>query len=178
MNFFQLNEAIENFIGYKIYCDLDGVLVDLERGLKEEMGLHDHLSRLEILKDLHKLERDGHDLDKFFADLPWTEDGKQLWKYILPYTPTIITAASPKHDPAVVAGKYKWCKRQLELPKDRVIMEPLKEHYAGPKCILIDDWTRNIKHWETAGGIGVLHKSAADTIGQLKDIVASKQGGR
>lgn len=174
MNFFQLHEAIENFIGYTIYCDLDAVLVDLEKGLVDEMGLHDRPTRLEILKDLNQLEKDGHDLEVFFAALPWTPDGKNLWTYLRPYEPIIITAVNPESHPAVARGKYEWCKKELGLPKDRVICEPKKQIYARPKSILIDDWDRNIKHWREAGGIGILHTSAADSIDKLKSIIVPK----
>ena len=74
MNFYQLYEAIENFIGYDIYCDLDAVLVDLEKGLVDEMGLHDRPSRLEILKDLNQLEKQGHDLKLFFRSEEHTSE--------------------------------------------------------------------------------------------------------
>ena len=176
MNFYQLHEAIENFIGYDIYCDLDAVLVDLEQGLIDEMDLHDRPTRLEILKDLNQLEKQRHDLEFFFENLPWTKDGKELWEYLRPYNPTIITAVNPKSHPTVASGKYKWCQRELGIPKHRVICENKKEKYARPKAILIDDWKRNIKHWNDAGGIGILHKSASETIDQLKQLIVPKEG--
>ena len=37
-------------------------------------------------------------------------------------------------------------------------------------AILIDDFASNIKRWEAAGGIGILHKNANDTIQQLKKL--------
>jgi len=175
MNFYQLHEAIENFIGYDIYCDLDAVLVDLEQGLIDEMQLHDRPSRLEILKDLNQLKKQGHDLEIFFKNLPWMKDGKYLWDYLRPYNPTIITAVNPKTHPAVAEGKYIWCQKELGVPKNRVICEAKKEIYARPKAILIDDWIRNIKHWKEAGGIGILHSSASDSIDQMKQLIVPKE---
>jgi hypothetical protein len=35
---------------------------------------------------------------------------------------------------------------------------------------LIDDRADNIQRWKDAGGVGVLHTSAADTIQQLKEL--------
>ena len=38
------------------------------------------------------------------------------------------------------------------------------------KYVLIDDRPKNIEAWENAGGIVILHTSAADTIEQLKKL--------
>ena len=45
-----------------------------------------------------------------------------------------------------------------------------KSNYAKENAILIDDFASNIKRWEAAGGIGILHKNANDTIQQLKQL--------
>lgn len=173
MNFFQFNEVIENFIGFQIYCDLDGVLVDLEEGLVQKMHLHDKPTRIEILKDLSQLKKQGHDLSDLFAELPWMKDGKDLWTYLLPYEPFILTAANVETQKEICEGKKKWCSEHLQLPDDKLICEHKKEKYAGYRKILIDDWSRNIKEWEKAGGIGILHRSASETIGKLKDLIVS-----
>jgi len=46
----------------------------------------------------------------------------------------------------------------------------LKKNYAAPNHILIDDRESNIDQWRAAGGIGILHTSAAGTIQQLKKL--------
>jgi hypothetical protein len=40
----------------------------------------------------------------------------------------------------------------------------------GVPNILIDDWGMNIDEWKAAGGIGIKHKSAAETIAALKKL--------
>ena len=45
-----------------------------------------------------------------------------------------------------------------------------KAAWAGPDRILIDDKKEAIEPWEAAGGIGILHTSAADTIRKLKTL--------
>jgi hypothetical protein len=42
--------------------------------------------------------------------------------------------------------------------------------FANEDKILIDDMEQTIKEWKNAGGIGILHTSAADTISQLKKL--------
>jgi hypothetical protein len=44
-----------------------------------------------------------------------------------------------------------------------------KAKFAAPNHILIDDMEKNITAWEAAGGIGILHKNATDTINTLKE---------
>ena len=46
---------------------------------------------------------------------------------------------------------------------------PEKAKFAGKNHILIDDLEKNITAWEAAGGIGILHKNANDTINTLID---------
>ena len=36
--------------------------------------------------------------------------------------------------------------------------------------VLIDDEPKNIEAWEDAGGIGILHTSAKETINKLKEL--------
>ena len=45
-----------------------------------------------------------------------------------------------------------------------------KHEYAAPNHILIDDRDKAILPWREAGGIGILHTSANDTIAQLKEL--------
>ena len=45
-----------------------------------------------------------------------------------------------------------------------------KHKYAAPNHILIDDRDKAILPWRKAGGIGILHTSAADTITQLQKL--------
>jgi len=46
----------------------------------------------------------------------------------------------------------------------------MKAKYAAPNHILIDDRDKSTNPWRKAGGIGILHTSAADTIAQLQKL--------
>ena len=45
-----------------------------------------------------------------------------------------------------------------------------KPDYASPTSILIDDYPKNIKEWENKGGIGIVHKSAEQTLRALEKL--------
>ena len=106
-----LNEEQE--FPYQIYCDMDGVLVDFERGVvdyitnKLERGeadeLYDIINRDYVTKDdlggptrnkdirnyMYKHLSDDTD---FWANLPWMPHGQELWQILAPYDPYILTA--------------------------------------------------------------------------------------
>ena len=45
-----------------------------------------------------------------------------------------------------------------------------KAAFAYEGSVLIDDRKKNIDAWENAGGIGILHTSAKETINALKEL--------
>jgi hypothetical protein len=42
-----------------------------------------------------------------------------------------------------------------------------KKNYAWTNKILVDDYDKNIRAWRGAGGVGILHKNARQTIKEL-----------
>lgn len=150
---------------YKIYCDMDGVLVDFIKGYFELTGK-------DISGEFHTDKTFWDPINKggvdFWIDLEWTPDGKQLWDYIKKYNPELLSSPSKANDSRV--GKRLWVKR--ELPGSHLILRSAgkKQEFATPNTILIDDRPSNIEQWKDAGGITILHTSAKDTIKQLKQL--------
>ena len=149
---------------YKIYCDMDGVIVDFDKGYKE-------LTNTNASFDTPK-EEFWEPITKagaaFWIKLKWMPDGKQLWDYIKPFNPDLLSA--PSREESSKIGKRIWVKRQLPGVKLILRQADRKQEFATPNSILIDDRADNIQRWKDAGGIGILHTSAADTIQQLKDL--------
>lgn len=150
---------------YKIYCDLDGVLVNFDKGYHDLTG-----------KDIGgKFFSDSHFWDpinkagkKFWVDLEWQPDGKQLWDYIEQYKPKILSAPSRQDDSRV--GKHEWVER--ELPGVPLLLRTAKhkKEFATSDSILIDDRLDNIEGWREKGGIGIHHTSTDQTIKELKKL--------
>jgi hypothetical protein len=109
---------------------------------------------------------------KFWAQLDWMPDGKDLWSYIQKYNPTII---SGPQGPNSKTGKMEWCRRELGLGKDKVILthtkhEAIREvQKEGKVALLIDDMPKYVVPWQNAGGIAIFHKSAQVSIDELKN---------
>ena len=152
-------------IDYKIYCDMDGVLVDFEGGYEKLTGID--------LKGEFKKGDDFWDPIKvagvgFWAGLKWMPDGQKLWDYIKPLKPEILSAPSREESSRI--GKAVWVKHKLPGTKLILRYAKQKQQLATPESILIDDRQINIDQWEAAGGIGILHTSADNTISQLKEL--------
>jgi hypothetical protein len=159
----ELLEEVEND-KYTIYCDLDGVLVDFEKGYEEASGkpMSAAGEGAEFWEPIHKMGA------SFWIKLKWLPDGHALWNYIKPYNPTLLSAPSQEESSRI--GKRVWKKNNI--PDAKMILTPakFKQKYSGENKILIDDMEKNIQQWRDKGGIGILHTSAADTIKQLKEL--------
>lgn len=154
---------------YKIFCDMDGVIVDFEKGYEK---LPD---ALELDGTYHSTPEFWDPINKagseFWVNLDWTSDGKVLWEYIQESLPTILSSPS-RRGFGSREGKKLWVER--ELPGVRLILEYShnKQKYAKPDHILIDDRDSNIEQWRSKGGIGILHTSAEETINELKKYIS------
>lgn len=162
---------------WTIYCDMDGVICDWNHRFKT-LVLNDFNRENDTdIKSGDEFEKvygkgslwpyvDEFGVD-FWANIEWKPDGKELWNFILPYNPIILS--KPTFSPHCYTGKKIWCKR--EIPGTEIVLERKKSKYANPKSILIDDTEKNIKEWESVGGIGVLHNNTKETIKKLKKIL-------
>ena len=155
----------------KIYCDMDGVLVDLLGSIKRHLGT----TKLNqgILDDFFN-SKAGQSTE-FWDNCDRESGSKQLWKYIKQYDPHILSACPSvcNKDKKVIKGKTLWCQRNLkiDLSKIHIVQRKEKQNFASKDVILIDDHKKNIREWEAAGGTGVLHVNVNSTIKQLKGLL-------
>jgi predicted kinase len=157
----------ENKQQYKVYCDIDGVIADFEDGYnkltgRNAPGVNAPYNKNDFWDPINKAGA------KFWANLIWISDGKQLWSYIAKYNPTLLSA--PSIDPSSEKGKLQWIEKHV--PGTPVVFKQAKnkKDLAEPNAILIDDRKDNIQQWIDAGGIGILHTSTDNTIKQLQKL--------
>ena len=81
-----------------VYLDMDGVLVNLEKGAFKVHG--------QQLGDVKKPERWEKitATDNFWRDLEWMPGSKALWNFLKPYAPSIMSAYA-KSEPNSSKGK-------------------------------------------------------------------------
>lgn len=156
--------------GYNLYVDMDGVLVDFVKSFaaitNDNRFKHPHDYHSEYGDDVfYDLLKDQG--AQFWKDMGWMPDGKQLWSYVKYKNPIILSTPVSGFKPSY-DGKEAWIRQHLGNIK--IILSDHKEQYATNDSILIDDMPRNISRWIAAGGKGILHKSAADTISKLKEL--------
>ena len=158
---------------YHIYVDLDGVLADLHTEIERVLDIKITMSggdtdwdnADEIWKRLRELDEPN------FSNLNKLPDADKLWKYVLKYSPNILTATGhPSKRNA--QQKVGWVEKNLSGYNQiyTVVASRLKAQYAWPDTILIDDRMKSIGPWRQKGGIGILHTSADETIKELKKL--------
>jgi hypothetical protein len=150
----------------QINIDLDGVLVDFERGFEMFYGHHPHkFSEPDMWKIIEANKDHWH-------DLPAMPGALKLWAYVAPYNARVITGCPKTGFQAAVDGKRSWIARELgaHVPVVTCYTRDKPKHMNSPGDILIDDMTKNITRWEEAGGVGIHHTDAQLTINRLVEL--------
>jgi len=149
----------------QIYCDMDMVLCDFIGGYRMISGKSFETTDKDERWEEIKAKKD------FWATLPWMPGAERMWKLINKYNANILSAYSDR-DGNSRPGKKKWLARNAK-PTGRIhlVRRADKKIYAtkgGKPNLLIDDYIKNTKEWEAAGGIAIRHTSPSKTISQLK----------
>lgn len=163
----------------KIYVDMDGVLSDFEKRVSEILDIQtENIKSVKSNKIWSAINYYDKRVEPFFETLPIIHDASILWNYLMDNFNhvEILTATgfTPKN---ASEQKEKWVQKHLSGYKkiNTVTRSADKARFASPTSILIDDRVQSINPWIDAGGIGILHKSAIDTIKQLKELLENKK---
>lgn len=156
----------------RIFIDMDGVLADFNTGVETLTG--DPFPNNEIGRNDYDARKEELTNKRLFRHLPPMDDMWDLLGYVrhtkLPWE--ILTAAGLVNRELVVFDKNEWIKRYVDptVPVTCTFTGTQKAAFAFEGSVLIDDREKNIKAWEDAGGIGIVHTSAKNTIDILKDL--------
>lgn len=155
-----------------VFVDLDGVLCDFANGFYNISGM--------TLKNITDEELwsaiDSYGKTKFFSELEWTVGGKELWTFIITnFLKVKILSSLGKSDKQTTNGKLAWIRHNIpSLQLSDVLLvdnKHQKKRYCKPGYIMIDDTPVVIEEWNKKGGIGIFHKTANDTINQLRQYI-------
>jgi len=158
---------------YKIYVDLDGVLVDWEKQFEKfSGGVSVETYEAEHGKD-KRYEFVHKNSPAFYATAPWMKDGKILYNF-LKELPTEVLSHST--DLESTDGKKEWLQNNgIAFKPNLVPNRSDKAKYAAGDAILIDDRQDVIDQFNSAGGTGILHTDATSTINKLKELLGIKE---
>ncbi len=161
----------------KIYFDMDGVLADFNRGIKEFCGINPLKQELKSQAQDDEMWLKVKEVDHFYDKLKpmpgalemfeilWKEYGEKC---------EILTGIPKPHRGIAHSGEDKtaWAHRLLskDLKVNIVYREEKKNYCNGPEYILIDDLSKNIKEWTDNGGTGILFTSAKDVLTRIDEI--------
>jgi len=157
----------------RIYCDMDGVLVDFEKQLEDTIKMP--ISKW-VLLDKRKRWDPVIKRTDFWSTAPWLNEGRKLWSFISQFKPHILSAyVEHAFDPNCIPGKAAWARKNLGIGNNRInlVKRVQKQNYAkvvGQPAILIDDYEKNTSQFTQRGGIGITFRNANQVISELKKL--------
>ena len=87
----------------------------------------------------------------------------------------ILSCSGMQNRDKVAKDKFKWIRKHVDI--DVLVTCTLKGKdkaiFSKPGHVLIDDKASNITAWQNAGGIGIHHTHAKDTIKRITKLLAS-----
>ena len=147
----------------RIFFDMDGVLADFARGVRELAGIP-WFSDL----DKHTNEEDDEmwakvrEVDHFYLRLDPIEGALEMLGKVNAEYPgkCEILTGIPKPWRGIASSgedKIAWMKKYFKfpIPVNIVLSEEKPEFCRGACSVLIDDMKKNIRSWEKAGGTGI-----------------------
>ena len=149
----------------QLYLDCDGVLADFDTGAQAILGMPPKAfqARYHPGKFWQKLAA----APDFYGTLPLMPDAMELFEAVRHLDPVILTGlpmgkwAAPQ--------KLRWAERHF--PGTRIIttMARDKRDHCTHGDVLVDDTEKHGHLWEGAGGIFILHRSAAESLQRLAE---------
>ena len=165
----------------KIYFDLDGVLADFDRGVRELCGMDPVDQSNKNLGDDDRLFEAIRNVGHFYNKLEFCPGAKEMFLLLhKKYSGSCeILSGIPKPRRGIDTAaddKIEWVHRNLgeHIKVNIVYREEKKNYVTGRGCILIDDYEKNIREWENAGGTSISFISAKDTLDKFNEIESSK----
>lgn len=150
-----------------VYIDLDGVLSDFVTGIHKAMGVEYDIHNWPYPREwdffshapFSFAQANAKCTSKFWAELPWMEDGPDILgviqRYALPTDCAILTR--PMDHLGSYTGKARWVNKHVPDFSKRLIPTWIDKHeLAHPKAVLIDDRPESIAEFREAGGHGIL----------------------
>jgi hypothetical protein len=148
----------------QLYLDCDGVLADFDKGATAILGMKSRAfeHRYGIGRFWQKLAT----APDFYFSLPLMPDAMRLFDAVKHLDPIILTGLPLGNWAA--DQKMRWAEKHFPGVRMITCMARDKRDHAAEGDVLVDDNDKFRHLWEQAGGIFVHHKSAAQSIEELR----------
>lgn len=153
----------------KIYVDMDGVLCNFEKRYTDLFG---HISE-QVRRKEFRVNFDTFIATNQFATLEALPDFQLLRNSLdaLDIPKQILSSTAYEETFETISKQKKeWLYENFVTWPDPIFV-PGKRHkykFAEPDSVIIDDTWSVIDDWRKAGGIGIHHKNAEQTLAELK----------
>lgn len=161
---------------YRIFVDMDGVLVNFYQSAWDYLGGEFDIEVSPYYRNLFwgEVAKWGEERARhFWANLAWAPNGRCLWEYVSQFHASILS--SPTNKPGVNEwirlGKIDWISKNLNPSPRVIILDREKEYYAKSNYILIDDKSYMIDRWRNCGGIGIQYCAHTDPVEKIINIL-------
>ncbi len=166
-----------------IYFDMDGVMADFDRGVKELLHLEPRDQEHSTAESDEEMFGAMRECEHFYDRLEPIPGSLEIFRELFAkYGDRCrILSGIPKPRRGIVTAaddKNSWVKRYLP---EGVIVHTVsradkKTFVHDRNDILIDDYTKNIKEWEEAGGTGIHCKTPEELRGKLIEMGILQNG--
>ena len=162
----------------KIYFDMDGVLADFEKGVRELCHMEPQPQNGKRSAKVDDLMWEAiREVDHFYDRLDLMPGAKEMFDILYgKYGDRCeILTGIPRAERGLETAaedKINWAHRLLseQVKVNAVCRKHKQEFCTGPESILIDDREKTIREWRDLGGTAILHTSPEETIRELKQL--------
>jgi len=161
----------------RIFFDMDGVLADFAKGVRELAGIPG-------FSDIEKHTKEEDDamwerirgVEHFYLRLDPLEGAVEMLNKVMAEYPgkCEILTGIPKPWRGIVSSgedKIAWMRKYFggSMPVNIVLSEEKPDYCRGAGSLLIDDMRKNIREWVKAGGTGIRFETGM--AGEIPDIL-------
>lgn len=170
---------MKNFEVSKIYFDMDGVLADFDRGIREICGMVPVPQNLASQNEEREVEmwRRVKEAGHFYDMLELIPGAKEMFEEVYgKYKDRceILTGIpNPKREIySAASDKVNWMRRLLSdtIKINTVRRREKQEFCTGKDCILIDDYDKNIGEWIQMGGTAILFTTTEEALKTMREM--------
>ena len=157
-----------------LYLDMDGVLCFFEKRFRELFNTMGERNRKDFDKNWPSFiqGKNFEDLEKFPGCDKLLAFAKELQDNHGIKVEILSSSGGEKFHSEVTAQKIKWlCDNGITFKANIVPGSSKKAALATPDAVLVDDTDYVIDAYVKAGGIGILHTDADETIEKLKSML-------